>query len=247
MNSNQATLNKMTDMRLHGMAQAFRTLQETGRNMELTSDELVSFLIDSEWDEKHNRRLNRLTKAARFRYRAALEDIDYTLDRNLDKNQILRLADCSWISRGQDLLITGPTGAGKSYIGSAFGHQACQYGITTGYYGAARLFNEIDASRNDGSYLKYLSKIMKNKLLLIDDFGLETMNHTARMALLEILEDRHRRKSTIIISQQPVENWHDIIGDPTIADAVMDRLAFNSHRIDMAGADTARRKLYALD
>lgn len=247
MNSNQATINKMTDMRLHGMATAFRTLQETGRNMNLTADEVVSYLVDAEWDEKQNRRLDRLTRAARFRYRAALEDIDYSLDRNLDKNQLLRLADCSWISRGQDLLITGPTGAGKSYIGSAFGHQACQHGFTVGYHGAGRLFNEIEASKSDGSYLKYLSRIMKNKLLIIDDFGLETLNHTARMAFLELLEDRHRRKATMIISQQPVENWHGIIGDPTIADAIMDRLSFNSYRIDMAGADTARRKLYALD
>lgn len=247
MNNNQATINKMTDLRLHGMARAFRNLQESGKNMDLTGDEIISYLVDSEWDDKHNRRLDRLTRAARFRYRAALEDIDFSLERNLDKNQILRLSDCSWISRGQDLLITGPTGAGKSFIGSAFGHQGCQYGYSVGYYGAARLFNEIEAARSDGSYLKNLARVMKNKLLIIDDFGLEALNHTARMAFLEILEDRHRRKSTIIISQQPVENWHGIIGDPTIADAIMDRLAFNSYRINMAGADTARRKLYALD
>jgi DNA replication protein DnaC len=246
MNNNQATIHKMTDMRLHGMAQAFRTLQETGGNTDLTTDEVITYLVDAEWDEKHNRRLARLTRAARFRYQAAIEDIDYTLERNLDKNQILRLADCSWIARGQDLLITGPTGGGKSFIGSAFGHQACQYGYTVAYVPASRLFNEIEAAKADGTYLKHLSRIMKNKLLLIDDFGLEPLNHTARMALLEILEDRHRRKSTMVVSQQPVENWHGIIGDPTIADAIMDRLAFHSHRIEITG-DTVRRKLYAVD
>jgi DNA replication protein DnaC len=236
----------MTEMRLHGMVQAFRTLQETGKNMDLTTDEIITYLIDAEWDEKHNRRLARLTRAARFRYQATLEDIDYTLDRNLDKNQILRLADCSWISRGQDLLITGPTGCGKSYLGSAFGHQACQYGHTVAYFQASRLFNEIEASKTDGTYLKHLTRIMKNDLLLIDDFGLESLTHISRMAFLEILEDRHRRKATIVISQQPVENWHGIIGDPTIADAIMDRLVFHSHRIEITG-DTVRRKLYAID
>jgi DNA replication protein DnaC len=163
------------------------------------------------------------------------------------KNLTFRLADCSWISRWQDFLITGPTGAGKSYIGSAYGHQACPHGISPGYYGATRRFNEIEASRNDDGCLKRLSRVMKNTLLIIDDFRLETMNHTAQMAFLEILEDRHRSKATIIISPQQVENWHGIIGDPTIADAIMDRLALNSHPIDMAGAGTARRKLYALD
>lgn len=246
MNNNQATINKMSEMRLHGMVHAYRTLLETGKNMGLTTDEVVTFLIDSEWDEKHNRRLERLIRAARFRYQASLEEIDYTLDRTLDKNQILRLADCGWISRGQDILLTGPTGVGKSYIGSALGHQACQLGFSVVYFSAARLFNEFEASKQDGSYLRLLSKIMKNKLLIIDDFGLEKLSLVSRMALLEILEDRHRRKSTIIISQQPVANWHDIIGDPTIADAILDRVVFNSHRIDIDG-ETARKKMYSID
>lgn len=246
MNNNQATINKMSEMRLHGMAQAFRTILETGKNMDLTTDEVITFLIDSEWDEKHNRRLERLSRAARFRYQASLEEIDYTLNRTLDKNLILRLSNCGWIDRGQDILITGPTGVGKSYIGSAFGHQACQMGYSVAYFQASRLFNEFEASKDDGTYLKYLSRIMKNKLLIIDDFGLEKLSIIPRMALLEILEDRHRRKSTIIISQQPVANWHEIIGDPTIADAILDRLVFNSHRIELDG-DTVRRKLYSVD
>jgi DNA replication protein DnaC len=246
MNSNQATINKMSEMRLHGMVTAFRNLLETGKNMDLTTDEVVSYLIDSEWDEKHNRRLDRLTRAAKFRYNAALEDIDYTLDRTLDKNQILRLSDCGWIKAGQDILITGPTGVGKSYIGTAFGYQACQLGHPVYYAAASRLFNELEEAKQDGTYFKVLGRVMKCKLFILDDFGLEPLSMVTRMALLEILEDRHRRKSTLIISQQPVSNWHELIGDPTIADAILDRLAFNSHRIDIDG-DTARRKLYAVD
>ena len=143
MNSNQATMNKMSEMRLHGMVSAFRNLLETGRNMDLTTDEVISYLVDSEWDEKHNRRLDRLTRAARFRYQAALEDIDYTLDRTLDQNQILRLSDCGWIKKGQDVLVTGPTGVGKSYIGTALGYQACQLGYPVYYAASSRLFNEL--------------------------------------------------------------------------------------------------------
>lgn len=246
MNNNQATITRMHDLRLNGMAQAFRTLHEAGRSMDLTTDEIITYLVDAEWDDRHNRRLTRLTRAARFRYSAAMEDIDYTLDRSLDRNLLVRLADCSWITRGQDVLITGPTGSGKSFIGSALGHQACQYGHTVAYFSASRLFHDVEASRSDGTYLKHLSRIMTNRLLIIDDFGLEPLSHPARMAFLEILEDRHRRKSTLIISQQPVLNWHAIIGDPTIADAIMDRLAFHSHRIEITG-DTVRRKLYAVD
>ena len=246
MNSNQATINKMSEMRLHGMVTAFRNLLETGKNMDLTTDELVSYLIDSEWDDKHNRRLHRLTRAAKFRYQAAVEDIDYTLDRTLDKNQILRLSDCNWIKKGQDVLITGPTGVGKSYIGTALGYQACQLGYPVYYAAASRLFNELEEAKQDGSYLKVLGRVMKCSLFILDDFGLEQLSMVSRMALLELLEDRHRRRSTLIISQQPVSNWHELIGDPTIADAILDRLAFNSHRIDIEG-DTARRKLYAID
>ncbi len=246
MNNNNATIDKMKSMRLHGMADAFKNLLETGTTMKLTTDEAVSYLTDSEWDFKHNRKLERLIKAARFRYQASLEDLDFNLDRNIDKNKIMRLSDCSWIKKGEDILITGPTGVGKSYIGTALGFQACQYGYSVGYYASSRLFAELEMSKADGTYLKVMAKIQKHNLIILDDFGLEKLKDISRMALLEIIEEFHRRKSVIVVSQIPVSLWHDIIGEPTIADAIMDRIAYNSHRIELKGV-SVRRKMYGLD
>ena len=246
MNNNQATINKLQTLRLHGMAEAFRNLLETGKNMKLTLDEAISYLVDSEWDEKHNRRLARLVAAAKFRYNASLEDIDYSLNRKLDKNQVLRLTDCTWVDQGKDIIITGPTGVGKSHIGSALGHQACQYGNTVSYFSTSRLFAHIEESKADGSYSKLLQKIIKKKVLILDDFGLEKPKQKVSLALLDILEDRHRRSSTIIISQLPVSTWHGLFGDPTIADAIMDRLVFNSHRIELQG-ESVRKEMYGID
>ena len=241
MTNNQATLHKLDHMRLHGMARALRTsLDSQGQ---WTADELLAHLVDAESDDRHERRLKRLLKAARFRYPAAIEEVDFALRRNLDQNQLLRLADCRWVGQHQDLIITGKCGSGKSFLASALGHRACLRGFRVGYHASSRLFGELRLAKADGSYVRELDKISKQALLIIDDFALEPLDALARLALLEILEDRHARASTLMVSQLPVSSWHEVIGEPTIADAICDRIVHGAHRIDLEGDSV--RKLYA--
>lgn len=241
MNNNQATLSRMCELRLHGMARAFQNILETGMNHQFTMDEMLSQLVDTEWEDRQLRKQQRLQKAAGFRYQASIEELDFQLDRNLDKNMILRLADGNWIKQGKDLLITGPTGVGKSFIGSSLGHQACSLGFKTYYSLAGRLFQKLAVSKDEGKYLKELAKIYKADLLILEDFGLSPFNQEKRLELMDILEDRHGRKSTIIISQLPVSTWHDVIGESTVADAIMDRIVYDSYRIELKG-DSVRKK-----
>jgi DNA replication protein DnaC len=243
MNNNQATLQKLQQMKLYGMARAFTSTMEVGSKNQFTSDELLSHLVDAEWDDRHNRKLTRLLKGARFRYKASFEEINFTLKRDLDKNQLLRLSNCQWIESHKDCILTGPTGAGKSFIASALGHQACMYGFKVLYYPCSKLFAHLKLSRADGSYLKELTKILKMDVIILDDFGLEPLDAPSRLTLLEILEDRHGRKSSVFVSQLPVANWHEIIGDPTIADAICDRIIHNAHRIELKGDSV--RKMYS--
>jgi DNA replication protein DnaC len=242
MNNNQATLQKLEALRLHGMSRAFRGAIESGAKNHLTPDELLSHVVDAEWDERHNRRQQRLLKAARLRYAAGFEDIDFALNRNLEKNQLLRLSDCRWIEEHQDLILSGPCGTGKSFLACALGTQACLYGYRVGYYAASKLFSQLKLCRADGSYLKELSRIQKQALIIIDDFGLQALDALSRLSLLEILEDRYGRASSIFVSQLPVSGWHSMIGDPTIADAICDRIVHGAHRIELKGESV--RKLY---
>lgn len=242
MNNNQVTMVKMSEMRLHGMARAFQNILETGMNEKFTIDELLTRLVDTEWEERTLRKQERLIKVAGFRYQASIEELDYQQKRMLDKNLILRLVDCNWIKQGKDILVTGPTGIGKSFIASALGHQACSLGYRTVYSLTSRLFQQLTLAKKDGKYLKELAKIYKADLLILEDFGLSPFNQEKRLELLDILEDRHGRKSTIIVSQLPVSSWHGVIGESTIADAIMDRIVYDSYRIDLDGPSLRDKK-----
>ena len=234
------TVSKMKQLRLLGMARAFTHTMESGKNETNTPDEMVTHLVDSEWDERYNRKLDRTVKEARFRYKASIEQLSYEENR-MDKNQIQRLADCSFIKRAENIIITGSTGIGKSFLASAIGHEACTMGYKVLYQHSTKLFARLKIAKADGSYLKELSKMEKQHLLLIDDFGIQPLDAQSRSALMEIVEDRHGKASVIITSQVPVNQWHDIIGEQTIADAILDRIVHDAHRINMKG-ESLRRK-----
>lgn len=239
MNTN--TLDKMKQMRLLGMHRAFRTSLETAKNEQLTADEMTALLVDSEWDERHNRSIERTTKNARFRYKATVEQLDYDGVRGLDKNHIHRLADGKYIKENENILITGPTGTGKSFLASALGQQACQQGFKVLYANATRLFAQLKMAKADGSAIRDLAKIEKQDLLILDDFGIQPFDQTSRTSLLEIIEDRHGKRSIIITSQLPVKQWYEVIGEKTVADAVLDRILHNAQRIELRG-ESLRKK-----
>jgi DNA replication protein DnaC len=240
MSDNQATLNKMEALRLSGMARSFRSSLEAGMQKRFTPEELMAHCTDAEWDERRNHKLKRLMKGARFKYSASLSSIDHGLKRNLDKSQILKLSDSGWITRHENVILTGPTGVGKSFIGSALGHQACLCGHKTGYYSCIKLLKAIKVYKADGSYLREIKKIQKQRVIILDDLGIEPFDTLSRLTLLEILEDRYDQGSTVIISQIPVAKWYESIGDATLADAICDRLLHNAHRIELKG-DSVRK------
>jgi len=238
---NESTLEKMRKMNLFGMYRAFKTSLESGKTENYTSDEMIALLIDSEWDDRKNRGIERLIKNAHFRYEASVEGLQFGIERNIDKNQLLRLADCSFISKNENILITGSTGLGKSYIASAIGHEACYFGHRVHYYSTSKLISKFKVAKADGSYLREMAKIEKHNLLILDDFGLQPFDAPGRAMLMEIIEDRHEKGSVIITSQLPVNQWYDVIGDKTMADAILDRIIHQSHRMELKG-ESMRKK-----
>jgi DNA replication protein DnaC len=239
MNDSQ-TIEKMRQMKLYGMARAMESAVEMGIDG-VTADEFVAHLIDAEYDDRHERRFKRLSRAAKFRYKASMEEIDFSPERNLPKNLLVRFSDCSFIKDRKNLTVTGPTGSGKSFLASALGNQACIYGYRTFYFNISKLFSQLKLAKADGTYIARMEKMERAPLVILDDFGLSGLDTVSRLMLLEILEDRHGLRSTIITSQLPVSSWHEVIGDPTIADAICDRIINSSYRIELGG-NTLRKK-----
>jgi len=243
---NEITLTKMKQMKLYGMHGAFKTAVETGKTDDYTLDQFVSMIIDAEWDDRNNRKIERMIKNARFHYKSSIENIIYDAARNIEENKILRLAECEFIKKCEHILITGSTGAGKSYIATALGYQACIEGYRVMYFNITKLFSKLKMAKADGSYLKELAKIERQHVIILDDFGLQPLDSQNRITLLEVIEDRHNKGSVILTSQLPVKGWYEVIGEKTIADAILDRLIHQSHRIELAG-ESMRRKRNQID
>jgi DNA replication protein DnaC len=238
----QETLEKIKKLHLWGMARTYETSLENARMKGLSADELLNMLIEAEWDDRQNRSIERRLRNARFRYQSCMESIDYQADRNLDRGQILRFAECNFIRKHENIIITGSTGIGKSYIATALGHQACTLGFKVYYANLGKLFSRLKMGKADGSYLKEISKIEHQDLLILDDFGLLPIDSQNRSALMEIVEDRHKRASMIITSQLPVNCWHEVIGEKTVADAILDRIVHDAHRIELKGESLRRSR-----
>ncbi len=239
---NQQTLEKMKRMKMYGMHRSFQNVLEASTMNNLTSDELLSQLIESEWDDRQNRAVARTLQNAKFRYKSSIEMIDYSIDRGLDINMVNRLADCSFIKHQQNLIITGSTGTGKSFLASAIGNQACLQGYKVLYTNSTRLFSQMKIAKADGTSLQEFAKIERMDLLILDDFGIQPLDSQSRLILMEIVEDRHAKKSTLIAGQVPISSWFDIIGDETLADAILDRVVHDSHRIELKGESLRKKR-----
>ena len=233
---------QLSRLRLHGMGRSWQALLETRRQNELTLSEGLELLLQAEEQERNNRRFERLRTNARFRYQASIEELKLDASRGLDKGLIMTLATGEYLSKGEAVLITGATGCGKSFLASAFGYQACAQGYKVAYYNFQKLLMKTKIARKEGTIYKFFETTSKTDLLIIDDFGLSHLDQQQQMDLMEMIEDRHGKSSTIIASQLPVESWYDVIGEETIADAIIDRLVHTAYRIELRGENLRKNR-----
>ncbi len=239
---NQQTLEKLRSLRLFGMAEAFEQQLAQPQSQEVAFEERLGLMVDQEILYRENRRLTRLLKAAKLRVHACCEDIDYRHPRGIDRAHMSSLNSCQWIQRQHNLCITGPTGTGKTWLACALGNQACRQGWSVRYVRLPRLFESLRIAHGDGSYPRLMNQIVKTDLLILDDWGIQKMAAAQRNDMMEIIEDRHGLKSTLIASQLPVEHWHEYIGEATLADAILDRLLHNSYRLPLKGESMRKRQ-----
>lgn len=240
---NQQTIEKLVWMHMSTFAKEYRRQTEDPTCLSLSFDERFGMLVDAEYISRQNRSLQNLLKRADLRQSACLEDIDYDPVRELNRDLIRQLSTCEWVRQGDNLLLVGETGAGKSFCACAFGNQACRQGLKVRYYRVTRLLTDMGIARGDGSYNKLMRDLKKVQLLILDDWGLAMLDPLAARDLLEVIEDRHKERATLIASQLPVSNWHGIFQDSTIADAVLDRLVHGAYRLTLSGP--SMRKKYA--
>lgn len=240
--SQPQTFAQLRQLKLGAMADALQTqLEQPGTYEALSFLERLELLIDQEYLSREQRKQARLVRQAQFRLRATLQDIDYQHQRNVSRSQIAQLAKNEWIERRQNLLITGPCGSGKTYLACALGHQACLKGYSVRYFRLSRLWLMLTQAKADGSYHKELRALARTRLLIIDDWGLEALTQPQRNDFMEIMDDRHGETATMILSQLPTDQWYATIGDNTLADAILDRLMHNAHRLNLKGESMRKR------
>jgi DNA replication protein DnaC len=239
---NHPTLDKLEALRFSGMVKALTEQMAVPDIEELSFEERLGLLVDREMTEREDRRLKTRLRQAKLKQSACVEDIDYRQPRGLDKSLILDLSRCQWIKRHLNIMITGPTGVGKTWIACALAQKACREGHRALYLRLPKLLQELPIAKGDGTYIKLLARLAKIDVLILDDWGLSKLMAEQRRDLLEILEDRYDSRSTIVTSQLPVDKWHDIIGDPTLADAILDRLVHNAYKINLRGESMRKRK-----
>ena len=239
---NEQTFDKLYALKLDGMAEALKDQLGKAGMDGLAFEERFALLVDAQYLWKDNKRTQRLLKSAKLKLAASMEDIDYRSARGLDKSVLLSLANCDWVRNHRNVIIVGPTGIGKTYLSCALAHRASRVGMSAFYTRSPKLYYALAMARADGSYARMLAKLAKTSVLVIDDLGMAQMTEAERNDLLEVIEDRHGSASTVITSQLPVEHWHEVIGDPTIADAILDRLVHNAHKITLKGESMRKRK-----
>lgn len=235
-------LDKLQTLRFQGMFIALEEQMKTPDIEKLSFEERFGLLVDREMIHRQNRRIKTRLRKAKLRQNACIEDIDFRHKRGLDKSSFMQLASCGWIKETNNVLITGPTGVGKTYLACALGHKACQHDYTVLYFRLPRLLQDFNTAKGDGRYVKLLKSLAKTDLLIIDDWGMKPLVKEQGHDLLEILEDRHQLRSTLITSQLPVDHWHEIIGQPTLADAILDRLVHNAYRLNLKGESLRKNK-----
>ena len=238
---NQQTIEKLAALKLNGMADNFTLQLQQPKMNELSFEDRFAMIVDAQWEWKENSRMKRYLRDAKLKLKACVEDIDYKTQRGIDQSVMMRLIAGDWIKNFQNIIITGPTGVGKTFLACALANRACRNGFHCLYLRSPGFYYRMALSRSDGSYGKIMNKLSKTNVLIIDDFGIAPLTDAERRDLFEVVDERQGHGSTIITSQLPIENWHDIIGDPTIADGILDRLIHNAHKINLKGGSMRKK------